>query len=214
MLSKPPSRTVRWCPAGGYGTLEELLEVITWSQLGIHEKPVSSKTHVSRKPLPVYRHLSMYVRIYFFRYIKIHTCICLHVFTSQRSPLMFSPGGAAQRGWILQPTLGLVRQSSGRRVPEIISSEHRGVSSHRQWTSRQNGGKQPIPLPQSFELSSFTSSWNALFDTIPRFLITWWSNLRLQAYTPIHDWAIPKLCWEDAKCLVYTPAVPSPLKQG
>ncbi|XP_074586948.1 cytokinin riboside 5'-monophosphate phosphoribohydrolase LOG1-like [Curcuma longa] len=25
---------------GGYGTLEELLEVITWSQLGIHKKPV------------------------------------------------------------------------------------------------------------------------------------------------------------------------------
>ncbi|KAL5760455.1 hypothetical protein ACOSP7_018968 [Xanthoceras sorbifolium] len=25
---------------GGYGTMEELLEVITWSQLGIHEKPV------------------------------------------------------------------------------------------------------------------------------------------------------------------------------
>ncbi|KAA8528809.1 hypothetical protein F0562_036164 [Nyssa sinensis] len=29
---------------GGYGTLEELLEVITWAQLGIHDKPV--------KPLP------------------------------------------------------------------------------------------------------------------------------------------------------------------
>lgn len=27
--------------AGGYGTLEELLEVITWAQLGIHNKPVS-----------------------------------------------------------------------------------------------------------------------------------------------------------------------------
>lgn len=27
---------------GGYGTLEELLEVITWAQLGIHDKPVSS----------------------------------------------------------------------------------------------------------------------------------------------------------------------------
>lgn len=26
--------------AGGYGTLEELLEVITWAQLGIHHKPV------------------------------------------------------------------------------------------------------------------------------------------------------------------------------
>ncbi|RRT60844.1 hypothetical protein B296_00044669 [Ensete ventricosum] len=26
---------------GGYGTLEELLEVITWAQLGIHKKPVS-----------------------------------------------------------------------------------------------------------------------------------------------------------------------------
>ncbi|KAJ9694441.1 hypothetical protein PVL29_010095 [Vitis rotundifolia] len=25
---------------GGYGTLEELLEVIAWAQLGIHEKPV------------------------------------------------------------------------------------------------------------------------------------------------------------------------------
>ena len=28
-------------PAGGYGTLEELLEVITWAQLGIHDKPVN-----------------------------------------------------------------------------------------------------------------------------------------------------------------------------
>jgi uncharacterized protein (TIGR00730 family) len=26
--------------AGGYGTLEELLEVIAWAQLGIHDKPV------------------------------------------------------------------------------------------------------------------------------------------------------------------------------
>lgn len=26
---------------GGYGTLEELLEVITWAQLGIHDKPVN-----------------------------------------------------------------------------------------------------------------------------------------------------------------------------
>lgn len=26
---------------GGFGTLEELLEVITWSQLRIHDKPVS-----------------------------------------------------------------------------------------------------------------------------------------------------------------------------
>ncbi|KAH8504557.1 hypothetical protein H0E87_011979 [Populus deltoides] len=25
---------------GGYGTMEELLEMITWSQLGIHKKPV------------------------------------------------------------------------------------------------------------------------------------------------------------------------------
>lgn len=26
--------------SGGYGTLEELLEVIAWAQLGIHDKPV------------------------------------------------------------------------------------------------------------------------------------------------------------------------------
>ena len=29
-----------YIPIGGYGTLEELLEVITWAQLGIHDKPV------------------------------------------------------------------------------------------------------------------------------------------------------------------------------
>lgn len=29
---------------GGYGTLEELLEVITWSQLKIHEKPVRHRS--------------------------------------------------------------------------------------------------------------------------------------------------------------------------
>jgi predicted Rossmann-fold nucleotide-binding protein len=32
--------------AGGYGTLEELLEVITWAQLGIHKKPVKSNFHL------------------------------------------------------------------------------------------------------------------------------------------------------------------------
>ncbi|KAK9284099.1 hypothetical protein L1049_012359 [Liquidambar formosana] len=30
---------------GGYGTMEELLEMITWSQLGIHEKPVYAPVH-------------------------------------------------------------------------------------------------------------------------------------------------------------------------
>lgn len=37
MLLYPPPLT----SSGGYGTMEELLEVIAWSQLGIHEKPVS-----------------------------------------------------------------------------------------------------------------------------------------------------------------------------
>lgn len=27
--------------SGGYGTMEEVLEMITWSHLGIHKKPVS-----------------------------------------------------------------------------------------------------------------------------------------------------------------------------
>jgi predicted Rossmann-fold nucleotide-binding protein len=30
--------------SGGYGTLEELLEIITWAQLGIHSKPVSQNS--------------------------------------------------------------------------------------------------------------------------------------------------------------------------
>lgn len=28
---------------GGYGTMEELLEMITWAQLGIHKKPVTNQ---------------------------------------------------------------------------------------------------------------------------------------------------------------------------
>lgn len=34
---------------GGYGTLEELLEVITWAQLGIHDKPVKHLSLVSNQ---------------------------------------------------------------------------------------------------------------------------------------------------------------------
>ncbi|GMN53620.1 hypothetical protein TIFTF001_022753 [Ficus carica] len=30
---------------GGYGTMEELLEMITWSQLGIHDKPEYAPVH-------------------------------------------------------------------------------------------------------------------------------------------------------------------------
>ena len=36
---------------GGYGTLEELLEVITWAQLGIHDKPVKNLCLVSKHSL-------------------------------------------------------------------------------------------------------------------------------------------------------------------
>lgn len=39
------SYMVHWNYAGGYGTLEELMEIITWSQLGIHAKPVSFLVH-------------------------------------------------------------------------------------------------------------------------------------------------------------------------
>jgi hypothetical protein len=43
--------------SGGYGTLEELLEVITWAQLGIHKKPV--KTHLSFVLVPSHQNSSM-----------------------------------------------------------------------------------------------------------------------------------------------------------
>ena len=36
---------------GGYGTMEELLEMITWAQLGIHKKPVSKPVYSSLKRL-------------------------------------------------------------------------------------------------------------------------------------------------------------------
>ncbi|XP_024392506.1 probable cytokinin riboside 5'-monophosphate phosphoribohydrolase LOGL10 isoform X2 [Physcomitrium patens] len=106
---------------GGYGTLEELLEVITWSQLGIHEKPVG----------------------------------LLNV-DGYYNPLLALFDKALEEGFL---------RLSARSI--VVSA------------------------PTASELLD-----------------------KMEAYTPIHDWAIPKLCWEDAKCLVYTPAVPSPLKQG
>ncbi|XWS24467.1 hypothetical protein CRYUN_Cryun28dG0105000 [Craigia yunnanensis] len=45
---------------GGYGTLEELLEVITWAQLGIHDKPV------------------IYF-LFFFFFLTVQTSIIFHV---------------------------------------------------------------------------------------------------------------------------------------
>jgi len=38
---------------GGYGTLEELLEVITWAQLGIHKKPVRTDPDTLLDPNPI-----------------------------------------------------------------------------------------------------------------------------------------------------------------
>jgi len=39
-----PSRPICWYfHFAGFGTLEELLEVITWQQLGYHAKPVVSQ---------------------------------------------------------------------------------------------------------------------------------------------------------------------------
>lgn len=44
---------------GGYGTFEELLEVITWSQLGIHAKPVSFLLFMLCRILLIQRLLSL-----------------------------------------------------------------------------------------------------------------------------------------------------------
>ena len=42
---------------GGYGTMEELLEMITWSQLGIHNKPViSNPTSLSLSQISNHKH--------------------------------------------------------------------------------------------------------------------------------------------------------------
>jgi len=44
--------------SGGYGTMEELLEMITWCQLGIHDKRVSTLIHIYRSTglIDVYTH--------------------------------------------------------------------------------------------------------------------------------------------------------------
>ncbi|XP_024369696.1 probable cytokinin riboside 5'-monophosphate phosphoribohydrolase LOGL10 isoform X3 [Physcomitrium patens] len=106
---------------GGYGTLEELLEVLTWSQLGIHEKPVG----------------------------------LLNV-DGYYNPLLALFDKALEEGF-----LGL----SARNI--VVSA------------------------PTASELLD-----------------------KLEAYTQIHDWAIPKLYWEDVKCFVYTSTIPTTLNQG
>ena len=43
-----------WLGAGGYGTLDELLEVIAWAQLGIHSKPVSASIGTTAQRMPLH----------------------------------------------------------------------------------------------------------------------------------------------------------------
>lgn len=105
---------------GGYGTLEELLEVITWSQLGIHEKPVG----------------------------------LLNV-DGYYNPLLDLFDKALEEGF-----LGF----SARNIA--------------------------VSAPTASELLD-----------------------KMEAYTKVHDWTIPKLSWEDATSLVYPPAAPSTLEQ-
>lgn len=54
---------------GGYGTMEELLEMITWSQLGIHNKPViSNPTSISL----LFSQIKNIVYLYLTLFIKPH----------------------------------------------------------------------------------------------------------------------------------------------
>lgn len=46
--------TILFLVLGGYGTMEELLEIITWAQLGIHMKPVAYQFSI----LEIYDQLS------------------------------------------------------------------------------------------------------------------------------------------------------------
>lgn len=51
---------------GGYGTLEELLEVITWAQLGIHDKPViniTSQLGYSHDFLPTFWSIYIFLQV-------------------------------------------------------------------------------------------------------------------------------------------------------
>lgn len=52
-----------WLYAGGYGTLEELLEVITWAQLGIHDKPVIDLSHFTNNPYDLSIYVSFHILI-------------------------------------------------------------------------------------------------------------------------------------------------------
>lgn len=81
--------------AGGYGTLEELLEVITWAQLGIHDKPV----------IPFFLHFCYQLNVKLINFLGLSTyCSCL------------CAGGIAECRWILQFLAIVHRQGCGRGI--------------------------------------------------------------------------------------------------
>lgn len=78
---------------GGYGTLEELLEVITWAQLGIHDKPVC------------------------FIDINIDCRLKVSLFIAKRNIIyVVYIGRIVECGWLLQFLAIIYRQGCGRRV--------------------------------------------------------------------------------------------------
>ena len=69
-------------------------------------------------------------------------------------------GGAAQRRWLLQPTLGPFWQGPGRGISWIFSSEHCGLCSNCQWTSWQNGGSHSLHAILSLSRITFSRVQN------------------------------------------------------
>lgn len=94
--------------SGGYGTLEELLEVITWAQLGIHDKPVRpyEKTHQQNS--------------------DEQSKSCPWSLKLYSMPTIFA-GGFAQCWWLLQLPSHFYWQSRGWWLYQAFSAPHHSL---------------------------------------------------------------------------------------
>lgn len=131
--------------AGGYGTLEELLEVITWAQLGIHDKPVIILILFSNSILT----------LYFINATSLGTYRILCV------------GGFVERWWLLQLIVVFHRQSCWWRLHCPPCPPHHRFCPNCPWTHVQAWGRPRVTIYCSWS----TAMWT--FKDIYHRIFTW-----------------------------------------
>ncbi|CAL2233754.1 unnamed protein product [Prunus armeniaca] len=125
---------------GGYGTMEELLEIITWAQLGIHMKPVAYQF----SSLKIYHQLSFLLIEFVTSYYSIQVGL-LNVDGYYNSLLALFDNGV-EEGFI-KPCARHIVVSAPTAEELVVKMEqytpsHEHVASHESWQMEQLDNSQ------------------------------------------------------------------------